>query len=239
MPLFLLALSWTIKNTTFLSELFKNWNSFLQLIYQNKTIWNCWNFSFPPTLFLKKCFLKYVKFHLNFFPTNSNIDTLSILTPFSLKFVCHLRIKTVLVPAWQSIPENQKRKQPQISLMGTKVDADQCALLLYISLQYNTMFHHTWLQVTVIAKTGHRIYSLMIASLLTLSKHAEVESRLQMTAANNTSAHVDLIVTLQQNWIISSISKPGVWKDLKGNLSIQRSEWMWFCFPSSETAAAQ
>lgn len=124
---------------------------------------------------------------------------LSILTPFLLKFVYHLRIKPVLVPARQSIPENQKRKQPQIRLMGTKAEADKCALLLHISLQYNATFHHTRLQVTVIAKTGHHVYSLMIASLLTLSKHAEVESRLQMTAANNTSAHVDLIVTLQQS----------------------------------------
>lgn len=53
-----------------------------------------------------------------------------------------------------------------------------------------------------------------------------------MTAANNTSVHINLIVTLQQNWIISSITKPGVQKDLKVNLSIQHSEQMRIFFPS-------
>lgn len=53
-----------------------------------------------------------------------------------------------------------------------------------------------------------------------------------MTAANNSSVHINLIVTLQQNWIISSITKPGVQKNLKGNLSIQPSEQMCIFFLS-------
>lgn len=67
----------------------------------------------------------------------------------------------------------------------------------------------------IFTKSGHHSYSLMIVSFLTLSKHTQVESRLHTAGANKISAHVDLIVTLQPNWIISSITKPGIRKDLE------------------------
>lgn len=235
----MLALSWTTKNTKFLSELFTNWNSFFEEIYQNKTIWNCWNFSFPLTLLLKKCSLKYVRLSFSlFFPS-------LILISISRLFWPHFHWNSSIIQEEKQLsantpflldnqPNNWKPEEEKTATNKPQREADKRDLLLYISLYYDMVSHHTWLQVIVIAKTGHHVYSLMIASPLTLSKHAKVESGLQMTAANNTSVDVDLIVTLQQNWIISSITKPGVQKDLKGNLSIQHSEWMWVFFLSLE-----
>lgn len=60
----------------------------------------------------------------------------------------------------------------------------------------------TQLQIIIIAKTGAHIYSLMTASLLTLSKLAKVETTLQMTAANNTSVYINLIVTLSKTELL-------------------------------------
>lgn len=110
-------------------------------------------------------------------------------------------------------------------------------LLVHISLQCNTMSHHTWLHAMIIAKTGHHSYSLIIVSFLTWSKHTKVESLPLLCVANKISAHIHLIVILQPNWIISSITKPGIRKDLRGNLAIHCSEWTFFS-PLCGTAAA-